>query len=136
MGVFPFRRGLAELLNHGFYLFWLLTGPPAVQSDCRPTTTPGGLLEHHSFYSYFLFLFFIFISVFSLNLFKYYSSICLIDQYCVLVVDGRPPRPGRRQGSPSRPRTRQSRPSSSSPRLGRTGRLELVVTNDEKDRHK
>ena len=46
-------------------------GPPAVQSDCRPTTTPGGPLEHHSFYSYFLFLFFIFISVFSLNLFKY-----------------------------------------------------------------
>ena len=25
MGVFSFRRGLAELLNHGFYLFWLRT---------------------------------------------------------------------------------------------------------------
>ena len=73
------------------------------------------------FYSYFLFLF-LFSALTYLS-----TSICLIDQYCVLVVDGRPPRLGRRQGSPSRPRTRQSRPSSSSPRLGRTGRLELVT---------
>ena len=83
----------------------------------RPTTTPGRLLEPH-FFSSFLFSF--------LALTYLGISICLIDQYCVLVVDGRPPRPGRRQGSPSRPRTRLSRPSSSSPRLGRTGRLESV----------
>jgi len=44
------------------------------------------------------------------------TSICLIDQFCASVVDGRPPCLGRRQGSPSRP-------LSSSPHLGRTGRL-------------
>ena len=72
------------------------------------------------FYSYFLFLFLF-------PVLTYLStSICPINQYCVLVVDSRPPRPGRRQGSPSRPRTRQSRPSSSSPGLGQTGGLELV----------
>ena len=41
-------------------------------------------------------------------------------------VDGCPPRPGQRQAISSLPKTRQSRPSSSSPRLGWTGRLELV----------
>ena len=56
------------------------------------------------FYSYFLFLFLF-------PVLTYLStSICLINQYCVLVVDSRPPRP-----------------LSSPPRLGRTGRLESVT---------
>ena len=100
------------------------SGRGRAPSDGRPTTTPGGPLEHHPFYYYFLF-FLLFLFLFS-ALTYLSTSICLIHQYCILVVDCRPPRPGRHQGSPSPPSTRQSRPSSCSPHLGRTGRLELV----------
>ncbi|KAG0639920.1 hypothetical protein HOY80DRAFT_52160 [Tuber brumale] len=82
------------------------------------TTTPGRMLERHLC---FMFIFYFYFST-CLG-----ASICPIAQFFVSVVDGSPPRPGRRQGSPSRPRTRQSRPFSSSPRLGRTGRLRALL---------
>ena len=67
------------------------------------------------FYSYFIFLF-LFSALTYLS-----TSICLIDQYCVLVVDGRPPRPGDgpRQSVPSRDETISSLVVLT--HLGRTG---------------
>jgi len=59
------------------------------------------------------------------------TSICLIDQFCASVVDGRPPSLARRKGSPSPPSTRLSRPLPSSPRLGRTGRLGWLLDSGE-----
>ena len=88
---------------------WTRTGLVRAPSDYY--TTPDGPL-----FSSFLIPIFTFLSVFSLNLFKYGTGICLIDQYCVPVVDGRPPCP----------RMRQSRPLSSSPSWT-DGRLESVI---------
>ena len=98
-----------------------------------PTTTPGGRLEHLFFLNFY---FLIFNSLTCLD--TVFFSLC--NFAC---CSRRPSTPSRTSPSqsvpskdetvssfvfltPSRPRTRLSHPSSSSPRLGRTGRLDLV----------
>jgi len=74
-------------------------------SDGSPTLTPGRPLGHHIFSASFYKYFFLFLCLF-LTLTYLSTSICLIDQFCASVVNGR-----RQPSTPSWTASSQSIPS-------------------------